>query len=81
MRLSESLHVRFELGLLAQGAMSQLKQVADDKVATKDVINQKDAAKIASAEAKLNDGQVPANSVSSKAQVCAQTYSTLTLRY
>ena len=49
--------------------MSQLKQVADEKVATKDVINQKDAAKIASAEAKLNDGQVPANSVSSKAQV------------
>ena len=57
-----------ELNLLEQGAMSQLKQVADDKVATKDVINQKDAAKIASAEAKLNDGQIPANSVSSKAQ-------------
>lgn len=53
--------------------MSQLKQVADEKVATKDVINQKDAAKIASAEAKLNDGQVPANSVSSKAQVSACT--------
>ena len=53
--------------------MSQLKQVADEKVATKDVINQKDAAKIASAEAKLYDGQTPGNSVASKAQVHTQS--------
>ena len=52
-----------------QGAESQLSQVADRKVADKDVINQGDATQIARAEAKLNDGQIPPNSISAKAQV------------
>ena len=52
-----------------QGAESQLSQVADRKVADKEVINQGDATQIARAEAKLNDGQIPPNSISAKAQV------------
>ncbi len=52
-----------------QGAESQLSQVADRKLADKDVINQGDATQIARAEAKLNDGQIPPNSISAKAQV------------
>lgn len=52
-----------------QGAADQLQQVTDRKVADKDVINQGDATQIARAEAKLNDGQLPSNSISSKAQV------------
>ena len=54
-----------------QGAESQMQQVLDRKVADKDVINQGDATQLARAEAKLNDGQIPPNSISSKAQVCA----------
>ena len=54
---------------LLQGAESQLSQVADRKVADKDVINQGDATQIARAEAKLNNGQIPPNSISAKAQV------------
>ena len=52
-----------------QGANDQLGQVAERKLADKDVINQGDATQIARAEAKLNDGQIPPNSVSAKAQV------------
>lgn len=52
-----------------QGAESQLSQVADRKLADRDVINQGDATQIARAEAKLNDGQIPPNSISAKAQV------------
>lgn len=47
-----------------------MQQVLDRKVADKDVINQGDATQIARAEAKLNDGQIPPNSISAKAQVC-----------
>ena len=43
----------------------------DDKVQNRSGITQEDASKIAAAEASLHDGQVPANSVSSKAQVGA----------
>lgn len=46
-----------------------MSQVADRKLADKDVINQGDATQIARAEAKLNNGQIPPNSVSAKAQV------------
>ena len=52
-----------------QGAESQLQQVLDRKLADKDVINQGDATQIARAEAKLNDGQMPPDSLSAKAQV------------
>lgn len=45
----------------------------DRKLADKDVINQGDATQIARAEAKLNDGQIPPNSVSAKAQVLVST--------
>lgn len=47
-----------------------MQQVLDRKLADKDVINQGDATQIARAEAKLNDGQTPPNSISAKAQVC-----------
>lgn len=52
-----------------QSAVTQLKEVRDDKVQNRSGITQEDASKIAAAEAALHDGQVPANSVSSKAQV------------
>ena len=52
-----------------QSAATKLKQVADRKVADQDLINQKDAADITSAEAKLHGGQTPPDSISSKAQV------------
>lgn len=52
-----------------QSAVTQLKEVRDDKVQNNGGITQEDASKIAAAEAALHDGQVPANSVSSKAQV------------
>ncbi|KAA6429989.1 MAG: hypothetical protein FRX49_00420 [Trebouxia sp. A1-2] len=54
----------------AQGAVSQLKEVRDRKLADKDVINQKDAAQITAAEAK-HDGQTPPSSISAKAQSAA----------
>lgn len=64
-----------------QGAADQLQQVTDRKVADKDVINQGDATQIARAEAKLNNGQLPPNSISAKAQViclicCGKMYCT-----
>ena len=52
-----------------QSAATKLKQVADRKVADQDLINQRDAADITSAEAKLHGGQTPPDSISSKAQV------------
>ena len=52
-----------------QSAVTQLKEVRDDKVESRSGITQEDASKIAKAEATLHDGQVPTNSVSSKAQV------------
>lgn len=55
--------------LVLQSAVTQLKEVRDDKVENRSGITQEDASKIAAAEAILHDGQVPANSVSSKAQV------------
>ena len=49
-----------------QGAVSQLNEVRERKLADKDVINQKDAAQITAAEAKLHGGQTPPNSISSQ---------------
>lgn len=62
-------NLEFTFCTALQGAESQLSQVADRKLADKDVINQGDATQIARAEAKLNDGQIPPNSISAKAQV------------
>lgn len=54
-----------------QSAVTKLKEVKDDKVQNRSGITQEDASKIAAAEATLHDGQVPTNSVSSKAQAAA----------